>query len=161
MVKLNLSAFYRIFLASSNSLPLIGCYSYHPIIIHENTVTFKWASFWVKWENSPHFSLFFFFFFVFNVGLLQPTAFKVGKFGFFLFASETFVFLVELYSETFTRASQRFSQLFNYLNINFFLYIFSNENNIYSFIKGLLHFGRNWRSWKGPNFKVVEQINVF
>ena len=65
-------------------------------------------------------------FFVFNVGLLQPMAFKVGKFGFFLFAGETFVFLVELYSETFVRALQRFLQLFNQLSV-IFLYIFEME----------------------------------
>ena len=57
------------------------------------------------------------------MGLLQPTAFKVGKLGFFLFASETFVFLVELYSEMFAWALQRFLQLFNQLNV-IFLYIF-------------------------------------
>ena len=57
------------------------------------------------------------------MGLLQPTAFKAGKFGFFLFAGETFVFLVELYSETFARALQRFLQLFNQLSV-IFLYIF-------------------------------------
>ena len=57
------------------------------------------------------------------MGLLQPTAFKVGKFGFFLFAGEMFVFLVELYSEMFVRALQRFLQLFNQLSI-IFLYIF-------------------------------------
>ena len=98
--------------------------------------------------------------FVFNVGLLQPTAFKVGKFGFFLFAGETFVFLVELYSETFARALQRFFIVFNQISV-IFLYIFWKGNNIYSFIKGLLHFGRNWWSWKGPNFKVNGQISVF
>ena len=57
------------------------------------------------------------------MGLLQPTAFKAGKFGFFLFASETFVFLVELYSETFVRALQRFFITFNHINF-IFLYIF-------------------------------------
>ena len=57
------------------------------------------------------------------MGLLQPTAFKAGKFGFFLFARETFVFLFKLYSETFTRALQSFLQLFNPLNV-IFLYIF-------------------------------------
>ena len=57
------------------------------------------------------------------MGLLQPTAFKAGKFGFFLFAGETFVFLVKLYSETFVQALQRFLQLFNQLNV-IFLYIF-------------------------------------
>ena len=61
--------------------------------------------------------------FFFNVGLLQPTAFKAGKFGFFLFASEMFVFPVKLYSETFTRTLQRFLQPFNQLNV-IFLYIF-------------------------------------
>ena len=65
-------------------------------------------------------------FFVFNVGLLQPTAFKAGKFGFFLFASETFVFLVELYSKTFARALQRFFIAFNQINV-IFLYIFEKE----------------------------------
>ena len=57
------------------------------------------------------------------MGLLQPTAFKVGKFWFFLFAGKTFVFLVDLYSKTFMRALQRFLQLFNQLNV-IFLYIF-------------------------------------
>ena len=57
------------------------------------------------------------------MGLLQPTAFKVGKFGFFLFAGEMFVLLVKLYSETFAQALLRFLQLFNQLNI-IFLYIF-------------------------------------
>ena len=52
----------------------------------------------------------------------NPQLFKVGKFGFFLFAGETFVFLVKLYTETFTQALQRFLQLFNQLNI-IFLYI--------------------------------------
>ena len=65
-------------------------------------------------------------FFVFNVGLLQPMAFKAGKFGFFLFAGETFVFLVELYSETFVRSLQRFFIAFNQLNF-LFLYIFEKE----------------------------------
>ena len=60
------------------------------------------------------------------MGLLQPTAFKVGKFGFFLFASETFVFLVELYSETFVQALQRFFIIFNQISI-IFLYIFEKE----------------------------------
>ena len=57
------------------------------------------------------------------MGLLQPTAFKVGKFEFFLFGGETFVFLVELYSETFARALQRFFITFNQISV-IFLYIF-------------------------------------
>ena len=93
IVKLNLSALYRIFTASSNSLSLIGCYSYCPITIHENMIILKRASFYVKREMFPLFPSLFF---VFNMGLLQPTALKVGKFGFFLFAGETFVFLVKL-----------------------------------------------------------------
>ena len=47
----------------------------------------------------------------------------MGKFGFFLFAGKTFVFLVDLYSKMFARALQRFLQLFNQLNV-IFLYIF-------------------------------------
>ena len=57
------------------------------------------------------------------MGILQPTAFEAGKFGFFLFAGETFVFLVKLYSETITQALQRSLPLFNHLNV-IFLYIF-------------------------------------
>ena len=60
------------------------------------------------------------------MGILQPTAFKAEKFGFFLFAGGTFVFLVELYSETFTQALQRFFIAFNRINI-IFLYIFEKE----------------------------------
>ena len=60
------------------------------------------------------------------MGLLQPMAFKAGKFGFFLFAGETFVFLVELYSETFARALQRFFIAFNLISV-IFLYIFVKE----------------------------------
>ena len=60
------------------------------------------------------------------MGLLQPTAFRVGKFGFFLFAGETFVFLVELYSETFTQTLQRFFIAFNQISI-LFIYICEKE----------------------------------
>ena len=60
------------------------------------------------------------------MGLLQPTAFKAGKFGFFLFAGETFIFLVELYSETFVQTLQRFFIAFNQISI-IFLYIFEKE----------------------------------
>ena len=60
------------------------------------------------------------------MGLLQPTAFKAGKFGFFLFAGETFVFLVELYSETFTRTLQRVFIAFDQVSFLFF-YIFEKE----------------------------------
>ena len=57
------------------------------------------------------------------MGLLQPTTFKAGKFGVFLFAGKTFVFLVKLYSEMFMRALQRFFITFNQISI-IFLYIF-------------------------------------
>ena len=53
-------------------------------------------------------------------------AFKVGKFGFFLFAGEMFVFLVDLYSETFAWALQRFLRLFNQFSI-IYLYFFEME----------------------------------
>ena len=60
------------------------------------------------------------------MGLLQPMAFKVGKFGFFLFAGEKFVFLVELYSEMFAWALQRFFIVLNQISV-IFLYIFEKE----------------------------------
>ena len=94
------------------------------------------------------------------MGLLQPMAFKVGKFGFFLFASETFIFLVELYSETFARALQRFYIAFNLISI-IFLYIFEMETIFIALSRVYLTLGRIDGPEKDQILKLLAELVSF
>ena len=94
------------------------------------------------------------------MGLLQPTAFKAGKFGFFLFAGETFVFLVDLYSEMFAQALQRFLQLFNQFSI-IYLYIFVMETIFIALSRVYFTLGGIDGPEKDQIYKLVDELVSF